>query len=109
MKIAEETHKDKIEIVDQAEVKKGLELVKRFFPHKGHTMFEINLITGEVIKAEFIIEESISYNKAKENSKVPQVIAKKIVMKENCKYISALNIQNAMKKLGLGKVNINKK
>jgi len=102
MKETQKTYSDKIEIAKLAEVKTEEKFVKSFRPHKGHTMFEINVKTGDVKKAEFERTE-LSYEKALKNDFSDK---KKIVMQPDCIYVSALNIQNAMKKLGI-KISIN--
>lgn len=98
MKETNSIPKDRIENVKQVEVQKQLKLIKKFKPQKGHTLFEVNKVTGEVVKAEFEIEKGIVFDKAKQlNAAVP---AKKVIMKLDCIYISALNIKNCFKKLG---------
>ena len=52
-------------------------------PHAGHTLFEINHNTQQVVVAEFIPSESGK---------------KKVLVKEGCEYVSALNMKNAIKK-----------
>lgn len=96
---------DQIEIVKQQQAKTEEKFVKRFRPHPGHIMFELNKETGEIAPAVF---ESlpISYEKAIKNDLSNN---KKIVMNPNCIYVSALNIKNALKKLGLKNIKINKK
>lgn len=85
-----------IENIKQAEIQKKDVFVKRFKPHANHILFEVNIITGEIKKAEFEVS-AISFEKALNND---VSLSKKVIMRENCKYISALNIKNAMKKLG---------
>ena len=53
MKETQSTPKDTIENVKQVEVKKQLTLHHREIIKKGHTLFEINTVTGEVKKAEY--------------------------------------------------------
>jgi len=90
--------KESIENLKPVEQKKQLQLIKKFKPQKGHTLFEINKVTGKVVKAEFEIEKEIHFDKAKK-ALVPSP-NKKVIMRENCIYISALNIKNCFKKLG---------
>lgn len=93
---------DKIEIVGQAEKKYELKKLQTIIPYKGHTLFEINLVTGEVSEAQFekisvSMEEAIGLNKLN-NSKIRPGITKKVIVKKDCVCISALNKSNAIKK-----------
>ena len=63
-------------------------------PHKGHSLFEINLETEDIKIAEFT---EIKAEIKKLDDKTHE-IRKKVIIKPNCIYISALNIQNAAKK-----------
>ncbi len=60
--------------------------------HRGHTLFEINLVNKEIKKAEF--QETV-YDAASKHNK----IRKKVIMRDDCVYIAALNEKNALKKL----------
>ena len=86
-----------IEIVN--EVKKQQEKQLKFIgqqrPHSGHKCFEINLSTGEINLAEFK-EEAISFEDARNG-----IISgkRKVIVKEGCVYVTALNKKNAIKKL----------
>lgn len=86
-----------LEIVNEVkkQVEKQLKFIGQHRPHSGHKCFEINTKTGEINLAEFK-EEAISFEDAKNG-----IISgkKKIVMKEDCIYITALNKKNAIKKL----------
>ena len=86
---------DKVVIVGQNE--QAFQEVKwRIVPKKGHTLFQINLETGDVTKAEFTSVD-MELSKLSENV-TSQEVKKKVITKPNCIYISALNIQNAAKK-----------
>lgn len=86
-----------IEIVNEVkkEIEKQLKYVGHVRPHSGHKCFEINLKTGEANLAEFK-EEAISFEDAKNGIVSGK---KKIIIKEDCVYITALNKKNAIKKL----------
>ena len=43
--------KDQIENVKQVEFEKQLRLTGRYIPQKGHTLFEVNRLTKQVVKA----------------------------------------------------------
>lgn len=97
MKEVQPIAKDKIVIVKQAEQEKQNKLVGRLRPAKGHTLYEVNLTTGEVNAAQFegetLIIKDLNSN-APENHKT-----KKVMVNKGCVYVSALNVKNLMKKL----------
>ena len=66
------------------EEKQEQKLVGQLRPHRGHTTYKYNTITGKLSEAVFELES--------EN--------KRITVEEGCIYVSALNIKNAVKKLG---------
>lgn len=99
MKETSSIPKDKIENVKQVEVQKQLQLAGRVIPQRGHTLFEYDKVTGTVVKAEFEEVKDVKFGASKSPWK--QVTTKKVVRRENCIYVSALNLKNALKKLGL--------
>ena len=64
-----------------------------FKPHPGHTLFQYNHITKELTEAKMELMPA--------DFKNPKKRKQKVVMEEGCSYISALNKQNAYKKLGI--------
>jgi hypothetical protein len=73
-------------------IKKQLKKIGSINPQRGHKCFEINKLTSEIIEAEYFdgyitMISNINYEKKK-----------KLKIKENCFYITALNKQNALKK-----------
>lgn len=102
------TDSDKVVIVGQNE--KKFEVKKwQIKQHKGHTLYEINLSTGDVKVAEYeqtdlqINDMGPQLNMHVQAVVVGKAIAaqeikKKLITKPNCIYISALNITNAAKK-----------
>lgn len=86
--------KDPTEVQAVKPIKKEHKFMGSMKPQPGHTLFEINLITGVIVKAIFE-RKDISFEEAKTKNYVAK---SKVVMKENCVYISALNEKNAMKK-----------
>src|SRR5690606_990954 len=60
-------------------------------PHPGHTLFELDLGTGDIKPAE--IEATVELD---QNMK--HITRKKVVKRSNCLYCMALNKKNAMKK-----------
>lgn len=109
MKETEIKQKDQVVITKQAQQEKQLKLVGRIRPHKGHTIFEVDLGTGEVKKAEF--EDAVAkYNPKTEGRSLrahverfdtlaSNPVIRKIKVNPNCIYVSALNVNSLMKKL----------
>ena len=87
--------KDQVEITTQKEIEKKHVLLTTIRPHKGHTLFEINVMTGEVKPAEFETENANYEDAVKGNYSAK----KSITANPGCMYISALNKGNAISKL----------
>ena len=88
--------KDKVEITkqQQAEIQKVFD--SQITPHENHILFEFDLKTKEIRLAVFEPEikeihwkDAVNGNFKKKN--------KKVIKKENCIYISALNKENVIK------------
>lgn len=79
--------------VAQAEAQKKSNYLGSIRPHRGHKCFELNIKTGDVNEASY---EQI---KAKYTTAKSIGIVRKIIVKEDCLYISALNKKNAIRKL----------
>lgn len=86
---------DEIAIVKQVEQKKKRAHVGTIIPHEGHSVYEYNHTTKELQKATFK-DAAISFTQKKNQ---PQITRKVIDVKENCFYLSSLNIKNAVKKI----------
>jgi|GEM_PF-2617850 len=85
---------DKPEVVAQIPVKTE-KLIHSIRPHKGHTLFEINPVTGKCVPAVFeSIDTTFPLNKAAAKIKIG--VRKKVIAKPDCLYISALNKKNAL-------------
>lgn len=84
---------EKTELHAQKQVEKHT-LVNRITPHRGHTLFEINCTTGEIVEAEYEVESADF--KAAAMGQI--ALKKKAIVKENCLYVSTLNKANAKKK-----------
>lgn len=111
MKIAHsKTQADKVVNVRQAEQEKKLQHLGRTKLHKGHTMFEYNILDGTIAPAKF--EEAVApfpapkvegksaidhFQRLENIAKNP--VRKKLIVNENCLYVSALNEKTAIKKL----------
>lgn len=93
----------------EVEQKKELKKVGVMRPHKNHTLFEFNKSTGIVRKAKFDNEHELNHVRLSEFLK-PISVNKKVLIKEDCIYIPALNLKNAIKKIAKNfNVTINKK
>lgn len=90
---------DQIQNVRQVEVEKKLAYMGSHKMHKGQKMWEFNRATGEIRIAE--MEEMPINVLEKTQSGLPAGPKKKLIVNENCTYVPALNIENAVKKLGL--------
>lgn len=62
----------------------------RLTPHSGHTLFEYNKINFQLQKAKF---EQINYHVGS------NFTPKKVIIKDNCFYVSSLNAKNAIKQI----------
>lgn len=90
---------DEVKEVRQAGVEKKITHIGYLKPHKGHKIWEFNTKTGHIAIAEM---ESVPHNPfTKGRSGLPEGPKKKLITKENCVYVSAMNIENAVKKFGL--------
>ena len=97
MKETQSTSKDIIENVKQVEVQKQQVLYHREIIKKGHTLFEVNTVTGEVKKAEYEEVKDVPFQK---RERFAAVTKQRVIIRENCIYKSALNIENLFRKLG---------
>ncbi len=85
--------KNNIEVSIEQEQKYQQKHIGSIHPHRGHTLFEVNLATGKIDTAEFqqkdyVVGSDLNSGEAR----------KKVIMKQDCVYISALNKRNALKK-----------
>ena len=79
---------DKMQVAQQVPVKTET-LVDTIRPHKGHTLFEIDCSTGEINAAKYEQIDGVFSGEG---------VRKKVLIKENCLYISCLNKKTALKK-----------
>jgi len=91
MKELEQYEKVSQEIV--IPIKKQNELLGTLKPHKGHKCFEHNVKTNEIKEAEFVEEEIKLFTSNANHS-----VKRKINVKDDCIYFTALNKRNALKK-----------
>ena len=90
MKELQDLNQDKLEVQAVVPIKKELKHLGSLKPQRGHTCFQLNIKTREITVAEF---ESVN---GEWDSN--QGIRKKLVVKEDCLYATALNANNSIKK-----------
>ena len=100
---------DKIEIVKQQQKKQTLVLQKKIILQNGHSVFEFNLNTRQIVLADYEPpKEVIHYQEAldmyykKITFKIDIFNAKartvsKVIQRKNCIYIACLNKKNVIK------------
>ena len=88
------TQKDKLEFVKQTKAEIQKVHIGRINPKKGHSLFEVNLKERTIELADFNKTEVVKFEDAMKGS---ISVNKKIDVKENCRYISALNKKNVIK------------
>lgn len=81
--------KEEIKIHAEQQQEKQLKYLGSLKRHNGHDIWEIDLKTGKISKAEFS-DEAVNFETG--------VAERKIITKENHWYCSALNNENAFKK-----------
>lgn len=84
-----------IENVKRADIEKKFELIGQIKPKPNHILFEINLAEKTIQRAEFESIE-IDFVKAKDKDYSKN---KRVLVKKDCFYISALNEKNCRKVL----------
>lgn len=95
MKEVEQKQQDTIEVVKQPEVKKLEKYLGSFRPKKGQRLYEVDLMHRTAIEASYKFENTVVYDP---NTKAKKV-AKKLVVKEHCIYIPAINLNNVVRKV----------
>lgn len=92
--IPEEKHKDKVDHVKQQvqEIQSLYEYSIK--PHKNHILYEIDIVNGTIVKAQFDRPPVVKWEDAVKGS---ISVNKKVTKKPNCIYISAMNKKNAIK------------
>lgn len=107
MKESQNHNPDKIENIKQVQVEEQQVKLGSLTMKKGHKIFEVNMVTGDVKIAE-MEALPVSFAEKQKNRFAPN--KSKLVVNKDCRYVSALNIQNAMRKLGFAvKIVKNKK
>lgn len=94
MKIVEQQFQDKTEVSEVKPIKKELKLIGSLHPQKGHTCYQLNLATGVITEAEF---QSVDAHFPLSSSAKLTSVKRKLIIKDNCIYATALNKKNAVK------------
>lgn len=94
MKELQKKEADKIENVKQVSIEKKQVFLGKVHPRNGHTMFECNYKLKTIVKAQFDELPAVNFTEAQKGNIVTK---KKITKKQDCIYVSALNIKNAIK------------
>ena len=95
MKEIELKVKDEVKIVKEVKQEKQTVLVNSIQPHEGHKCFEYNIVSNVLKLAEFM-EAVVSFEAAQRGEIAPK---RKVMTKEDCVYLTALNEKNAIKRL----------
>ena len=85
---------DKIAIVKQVQVKHN-KFLGTLIPENGHTLFEFDKTNFKLRKATFKQKNAVF----KFVQDAGPDLRKEVIVKENCFYVSSLNIKNAVKKI----------
>lgn len=90
MKVEQAIHDnpDKLQVVQQVPIKTET-LVDSICQHKGHTLFEIDCSTGKIEAAKYEQIDGLFLGEG---------VRKKVIIKQNCLYVSCLNKKGALKK-----------
>lgn len=89
-----DNQKDNIEITKQQEIEILKVFESRIRPHENHTLFEIDLKTGEINPAVFDEVPAIKWEDAVKGNLSSN---RKITKREGCIYVSSLNKENVKK------------
>ncbi len=106
-KLDRESEKDGIEIVQQKKKEVELRYLNSLIPNSGHSVFEINPKTLDVVEAEFEVNRTATWHEALQlmsnPDKANQILPDKLLTKTGMVYISALNKENALDRFKKGK------
>jgi hypothetical protein len=93
-----------IESVQHKHKEIELAFIENLKPLKGHTLYEINNSTLEIVEAQYHKEERITWHEALKAFNNPQIsVVKDVIIKPYHSYISALNPKSALKRHQMNK------
>lgn len=88
--------KDKLEFVKQTQAETQKVHIGTLRPKRGHSLFEVNLKLKTICLADFNKTEVVKFEDAMKGT---ISVNKKVDIKDDCIYISALNKRNVIKVL----------
>lgn len=88
--------KDKLEFVKQTQAETQKVKIGTLRPKRGHSLFEVNLKLKTICLADFNKTEVVKFEDAMKGT---ISVNKKVDIKDDCIYISALNKRNVIKVL----------
>lgn len=92
--------KTKLEVTQEKEAEIKLEYDSTIIPHENHTLWEIDIKTQEISKAEYEVGDYMYNPKWTKKTKLNKNL--KIITNEGKVYISALTKETALKKFRKG-------
>jgi hypothetical protein len=95
MKEIELLGKDALQVKEVAPVKSRKKFLGSVVPKRGHTCFEYNFKTKELVEATFTQTDAFYPLEGQDKADGRKII----VRKEGCAYVTALNKKNALKKI----------
>lgn len=94
-----ESINDRIEQTQKKQQEVELAFIEHLKPLKGHTLYEINNSTLEVVEADYVKTELIKWYDAVRIHENPVLkVVKDVIIKPHHSYVSALNAENAIKR-----------
>jgi len=95
MKLHElENNNDEVELIAKQNQQTEFKLIGRCRVHRGHILYQFNTVALELTEASYIAQKEISWEDAKNG-----IFRKKVLKEKDCIYFSALNRENAIRKL----------
>lgn len=100
MKETTQHSQDEIKIEVPAQHQKKQALIHRMRPHANQKLFEYNTENNELKLAEFEEPKTVMYTGNSAGAKKFVPLSRKVIVKPNHLYVTAINFKNAVKQLG---------
>lgn len=95
MKLHElEKNSDEVELIAEQNQQTEFKLIGRCRVHRGHILYQFNTVTLELTEAIYVAQKEIIWEDARNG-----IFRKKVLKEKDCIYFSALNRDNAIRKL----------